>query len=548
MIDGPQPQHSSVALGAVISALDSAVVSVVEAEGTTAPDVSTVAIVDSAELSQMPDYGTSAELMLLVGADEHVLIDWLIRSESADASCPVFVVKESCDSPRLRAALAASSLIMIVIDDDARWEAMYALVVECLHRHRIRSNRISGADPSARFDDLFQLAEAVAQSTGGLVSIEDGTESRVLAYSPSHGAADELRTRTILGREPDSEALQVYRRDGVIRTIRSSTEVVNVPSIEDHGLQPRLVAGIHSPDGMYIGSLWVQRGRVDFLPDSETVVQGAAVSAAEIILEEMQIPSMTEMTAHKLFGQYGGTDAEAAANRFNIDADSEVAVVGLSPAEGQESAFFSTGRLVLLHAKAFSSRAVVAMFNGRGYVLLPDYKSTTRLQEWVDQLIKRFDGLSADRTCALRAAIASPVHGLSGVAVAREEIDQVLAGPVELLPRVTTLQESRTAVLLDQIRSDLRTKPKLRDPRLVTVADYDREHGTGLIDSLREYFSTGGNVSRSAGRMNVHPNTLHYRLERAQRIAGLRFDNARDRLLTALQVTVFDFDEDNGDR
>ncbi|MFG3618373.1 hypothetical protein [Nocardia sp. NPDC047654] len=48
--------------------------------------------------------------------------------------------------------------------------------------------------------DLFALAQMIADNAGGMVSIED-PRSHVLAYSASDENADELRVRSILGRE-----------------------------------------------------------------------------------------------------------------------------------------------------------------------------------------------------------------------------------------------------------------------------------------------------------------------------------------------------------
>ncbi|WP_240371891.1 PucR family transcriptional regulator [Brevibacterium zhoupengii] len=547
MIKGASLRHNGVGLHAVITAMDSAVCSVIGIADETEPEVSTVMIVDSTELDLLPDGTTSADLIFLIGAEERALFEWLerLKRESEYGRPIAFVVKETSDSPRLRAALESTSMSMIVIDAAARWAAMHLLVEESIHRHRSRVSSTHETDFSSRFNDLFQLSELVAQHTGGMVSIEDADESRVLAYSPSNEAADEMRIRTILGRKPDSEALQVYRRNGVMSAIRSGADVVAAPAYEEEGLQPRLAAGIHSPNGLYLGSMWVQRGPGEFLPDSEAVVRGAAATAAQILLQETQVPSMMELNARRLFAQHDYSDSKSVSEQLGIDSDCVAAVVGLSPERDHEAAFLSSARLVLLHARAFSAKAVVAMLDGRGYILLPNYSVAWKLQQWVEQLVTRFTILPGKLGCSLRAAIAAPVNGLASVASARAEIDQVLDGPIEFLPRVTTLEQSRTTVLLDQVRASLRSRPDLRDPRIAAVAAYDHDHGTGLIDSLREYFSTGGNVRRSAGRMQVHPNTLHYRLERAQTIAGLNFDNAKDRLLTALQVTVFDFENDS---
>ena len=67
---------------------------------------------------------------------------------------------------------------------------------------------------------------------------------------------------------------------------------------------------------------------------------------------------------------------------------------------------------------------------------------------------------------------------------------------------------------------------------------YDEEHAGSLVASLRAYLAALGNVRDAARALDIHTNTLRYRLERAQQITGLRLDDPQDRLLTALQLAI----------
>jgi DNA-binding PucR family transcriptional regulator len=58
------------------------------------------------------------------------------------------------------------------------------------------------------------------------------------------------------------------------------------------------------------------------------------------------------------------------------------------------------------------------------------------------------------------------------------------------------------------------------------------------VQTLRAYADSGLNVSRTAQRLTVHPNTVHYRLGRVATITGQdprRFDDLAE-LLTALRL------------
>ena len=58
-------------------------------------------------------------------------------------------------------------------------------------------------------------------------------------------------------------------------------------------------------------------------------------------------------------------------------------------------------------------------------------------------------------------------------------------------------------------------------PEIREMEEYDRKYGTALKESVETYLESGRNVQRAAGRMNIHKNTLRYRLERAQSLFDL---------------------------
>ena len=58
-------------------------------------------------------------------------------------------------------------------------------------------------------------------------------------------------------------------------------------------------------------------------------------------------------------------------------------------------------------------------------------------------------------------------------------------------------------------------------PEIRQMEEYDRRYGTALRESVETFLESGRNVQRAARRMNIHKNTLRYRLERAQSLFDL---------------------------
>lgn len=60
------------------------------------------------------------------------------------------------------------------------------------------------------------------------------------------------------------------------------------------------------------------------------------------------------------------------------------------------------------------------------------------------------------------------------------------------------------------------------------VAEYDEEHGTQLMETLRAYIECDGKISGVAEVLHVHKHTVRYRLRRITELTGLDPANLRD--------------------
>jgi DNA-binding PucR family transcriptional regulator len=52
------------------------------------------------------------------------------------------------------------------------------------------------------------------------------------------------------------------------------------------------------------------------------------------------------------------------------------------------------------------------------------------------------------------------------------------------------------------------------------VLEYDAQRSTKLVGTLEAYFRAGGNLTRTAGELHVHVNTVTQRLDRVARLLG----------------------------
>jgi DNA-binding PucR family transcriptional regulator len=98
--------------------------------------------------------------------------------------------------------------------------------------------------------------------------------------------------------------------------------------------------------------------------------------------------------------------------------------------------------------------------------------------------------------------------------------------------QVTSLAESRTTVLLDEIVTMVAADDRLVDPRVRDL----REKDPTLADTLRAYLDSFGDVATAAAWLHVHPNTVRYRVRRIEEAMGTSLADPDVRLVLSLSL------------
>lgn len=73
-------------------------------------------------------------------------------------------------------------------------------------------------------------------------------------------------------------------------------------------------------------------------------------------------------------------------------------------------------------------------------------------------------------------------------------------------------------------------------PHLKLLMDFDRRDGTGYVASLAAYLNCGRSVANAARSLNVHKNSVYYRLQRMGELTGI--DVADERTCFLLQLSL----------
>jgi DNA-binding PucR family transcriptional regulator len=521
----------STSLRHILATLGEPLVEVLTAPRGLGIPVDDVVIVDPED----PPEPHPGDLVLVIGARGRAAAP-AVRAAGRSRAAAVAVK----DGAGLTDVAAEAGVALLAVRPEARWEHL-----EALARDVVDTARVGGeAESGELLGDLFSLAQTIATLTGGLVSIED-TANRVLAYSRAGDEVDELRRLSILGREGPERYLAMLREWGVYQRLRAGEGIVRIDERPDLGIRRRIAAGIHA-GAQPLGTIWVQEGAQPLTERSEVALLGASRALAPQLIRHRTLPSPELRLREDLLVSLldGRLDAESVADEIGADPARPAVVVAFAlDREGAD-----TGRqlrraelvnLISVHTAAYRRSALVSVIGGRVYALLPDLPE--RGETRVLALAKEIAGAARRHLDApVRAALGGVVTRLSESAASRADADRVL----ETMARghwqadVASLADVRAEVLLSELLEFLAEQPRIRDPRLTQLVVHDREHSGSLVPSLLTYLDAFGDVRHAAGALNIHPNTLRYRVRRAVEVSGLDLDDPAQRLLTQLQLRL----------
>ncbi|RLP77452.1 PucR family transcriptional regulator [Mycetocola tolaasinivorans] len=521
-----------VELRTLLSTIGSPLARLLTAGGGSVP-VRTSAVIEAEELRSrsLPE----ADVLLLIG----VRIEGLVELLALVPAGSVLFVKLASENLDAIATAQQRRVHLVRVHPDAGWDQLAGIVQRVLAR---TAPLDTGRGDDA--EDLFTLAESVAAQVRGLVSIE-GPGGEVLAYSRAVAGADELRISSILGRRGPAAQMRRLSDEGVLTALAREDTVLYVPATADGLRQERLAVGIHDA-GEFLGTLWVQRGPTDFAPDARELLPGAARIAVRGLRGRPGGPGQEERLVRGGLGlgahgvEPSVTDRYALASMLDPHPGEFLAVIGFAAESagglGDQDAAALTGYL-RLSASSHRRRIVVGTHRGRLYAVVTG-TDPDRLTEWTENAVS---SLRARLTAELRAGIAEAEGGLPTLAEARLSVDHLLdtvARDPARFPTVVTRSGLRSDVLLGEVTGWLAARPDLRDPRLTALRAHDAEHDGSLVPSVRVYLDAFSDVRHAAERLGIHPNTLRYRLTRAQQISGLDLADAATRLMLALLLRL----------
>ncbi|MGB3716867.1 MAG: helix-turn-helix domain-containing protein [Candidatus Promineifilaceae bacterium] len=385
---------------------------------------------------------------------------------------------------------------------------------------------------------LTAMTEIMSKLTGKIVSVQDKRLEFKALTIPHDSDVDEMELRAVLGRP---ETLPKALRDRkAAANMRQSQWQQLLPMGETQ--MARLLSPIISGDrARGFVSVVGRPDELDLL-DALTAEQGAAACALEMakvkaisetrktlrgnFLEGLLAGKLTEPEIQRLAGRLGhDTNRLHAIMTFTWDGENNPSLRRL---ETPISWLLSGNDWpALTHTFADDYLCVFLAL----HELDEEMSSAVELAHRVQELLR-----SEFPEVRLLCGLSGPASTLAEWPVVHQQA--VLA--MQLAQRLHMNTVSKFDSLgINELLSQLEQSPALQrfcDLIIGPLVQYDREHRSSHVATIRAYFDHHGNVSQTADALFIHRNTLLYRLERIQEMTGQNLDQADARL--ALQLAL----------
>lgn len=477
----------------------------------------------------------SGGVMLLVGGlpSSPRTVD-VVRQAAGLGYLAVAVKEQDEDVAALVRVAERAGIALLVVPDDVPWRHLNALMTAM-----VSLTPTAGRYDNLGIGDLFALANAVAASVGGAVTIED-PRGQILAYSNlPEQEIDERRKLAILGRQtPErpqnaAEYRAILQADGPVRF-----------DFDDSDEASRLAIAVRAGNEN-LGVIFALDTVPTLRPGAGESLQEAAKVAALHLLRARSHRDPERWSRSEALRSLldDAVSARLAAGQMGLDLNSPTVLLAVTTDGSGAAPSVANARitdLVSLYCASWHDNALCTAGGDVVYALLPALPgegATGRRRKFATDIasaLQRSAGLSVS------VAIGPLADSLDEVPTCRRLTDRVLRAIQDRPegPRLATVEDVRSRVILSELRERGAGGLELLPGPAQSILDHDAEHGTAHGENLLAYLEAFGDVVAAAARLSVHENTLRYRIRRVKELFPVDLDDPDERLLLWLQLRL----------
>ncbi|WP_314175203.1 PucR family transcriptional regulator [Streptomyces winkii] len=391
----------------------------------------------------------------------------------------------------------------------------------------------------ARQYDLSGLANTLAELVHGSVMIfTPGQE--LLAASRLTKGDDDMRRAAVLEQHGPPGYRSRLTQLGVYRRLWSDEGVVEVAAVPELGAGRRLAVAVRAGTEN-LGSIWVAESGGPLADGAAALLAEAAPVAAVRLLgldqEELARHRLDEELVGRLL--LGDADPRLAGAHLGIAPDVPAAVLvadfaGDEPGEAGPAVAHRVREESLRRLAGYRRRAVATTGPGRALIVLLDAADPDGVRRAAAAMAAAVTESTGVR---LRVGTGPCVAHLGELPESRLEAELVVRalkrrGEHRCAAYADVRGTANLLVLSESVAADER----LQAGPVARLRAHDRRRGTDYTATLGAYLDAFGDTRTASQVLNVHANTLRYRLRRVRELTGLDLADPDERLSAGVQL------------
>ncbi|MGV3489177.1 MAG: PucR family transcriptional regulator [Tuberibacillus sp.] len=396
-------------------------------------------------------------------------------------------------------------------------------------------------------DSLEEFADAVSEFLHCPITIEDRNH-RLLAYSTHDERTDPARVSTIIGRRVPEKVINSLWKEGVIPSLLNSREPVRVKKLDDIGLGDRIAISIWNKDEV-LGFIWALEIDQKLDDDDFAFLKRAQAALKNKLLPMQARKDKKEERSQELFWKlltsHYGTNEAVIQNflRLQINPSDTFALAvfqfqnDISSQEEKQIMY-----LLKIHQRL---KILLYTVDHQKLILLISLDQLDQPLTTLSEFVQTFVAKMEERfgVGQITPSFSSLHQDYLQVEKAYKEALSVISMK-EKFPRemkeIFGYQNLGIYQFID-VLLEKRTKDGFKNHALVKLHEYDDKHHSDLVLTLETFLDKDSNVNEAAKALNVHVNTLNYRLKRIAEIGEINMKDPNQKTTLYIDLKLEHF-------
>ena len=400
-------------------------------------------------------------------------------------------------------------------------------------------------DPfKTNFDSLEEFADRISDILQCPITIEDANH-RLIAYSAHDDYTDPARTSTIINRRVPEKVINSLWKQGVIPKLLSGEEPVRVETISEVGLGNRVAVSIWKNKEV-LGFIWALEAGRSLSKEEMELLKKAARAAKNQLLQLYIRKNKKEERVQEFFWKLLTghiTSNEEIKENFHLMQISTTPLFSVLVFRFKNDITSDIEKQVSYILKTTQQLQVLLYTVDRNeLILLAAPKSTTGPLQELNRFIISFTTQMKERfhVNSIKGSFGGIYKDYGQIEKSYKEALTVLSIKEKFLEQMKGIygyQELGIYQFFDLLL-EKKKQGEFENLTLRKLQEYDKKHHTNLVETIEVFLDKNNNVSETAKALNIHTNTLAYRLKRISEIGEIDLENMNQKLKLYIDIKL----------